>query len=316
MDNSGYSKKMISIVIPCFNESGNIPMLYSELSSILTPFSHEYIFVDDGSSDETLKTIKLLAKDDSQVKYLSFSRNFGQQSALLAGMRYATGDAVITMDADLQHPATLIPLLIKKWNEGFEVVNTMRLDTDNGIGFFKRLSSKAFYRLMNYVTDLGMSDGCADFRLLDGKIVEIIRQSKESDIFIRGLIKWYGFKQAEITYHAERRQSGETKYTLKRMVLFSLNGLTAFSIRPLRLSIVLSALLSILCSMEIIYALYTLLVKGTAVSGWTSIVILISIIGAMTLLMLGIIGEYVGRTFMQGKGRPAYIVSETNLAAS
>ncbi len=314
MDNSGYSKKMISIVIPCFNESGNILALYSELSSILANCYYECIFVDDGSSDDTLIKIKEIATRNSRVKYLSFSRNFGHQNALLAGIRYANGDAVITMDADMQHPVSAIPMLLEKWHAGFDVVNTKRLDIDNGTGIIKKMSSKLFYRAMNYITDFDMSDGFADFRLLDRRVVEVIKSCKEADIFIRGLVKWYGFRQAMVAYCAEKRHSGETKYTLRRMVLFSLNGLTAFSIRPLRLSIVLSAMLAVFCSMEIIYALYTLLIKGTAVSGWTSTVILISIIGAMTLLMLGVVGEYIGRTFMQCKGRPQYIVTETNIA--
>ena len=313
MDNSGYSKKMISIVIPCFNESGNILALYSELSSILSKCSYECFFVDDGSSDGTLNKIKEVASIDPRVKYVSFSRNFGHQNALLAGIRYANGDAVITMDADLQHPVSAIPTLLEKWQEGFDVVNTRRCRTRDA-GFFKVITSRVFYRLMNYLTELDFSDGFADFRLLDSKVVDIIKRSEESDVFIRGMVRWLGFQQTIVDYTADKRHSGETKYGLKNMIRFSLNGMTSFSIRPLRLSIVLSAILAILCLLEIFYALYTLLIVGTAVSGWTSIVILISIIGAMTLLMLGVVGEYVGRTFMQVKRRPAYIVSETNLS--
>lgn len=167
--------------------------------------------------------------------------------------------------------------------------------------------------MMSYLTDMDFSDGFADFRLLGRKVVDAIKDTGESEVFIRGMVKWYGFRQTVIEYNAGKRFSGETKYTLRNMILFSLNGLTSFSIRPLRLSIVLSALLAMLCLAEICYALYTLLIVGTAVSGWTSTVILISVIGAMTLLMLGIVGEYVGRTFMQCKGRPLYIVRETNL---
>lgn len=313
MDNSGYRQKRISIVIPCLNEAGNIPALYSELSRILSFCSYECIFVDDGSSDETLNIIKQYARTDSRVKYLSFSRNFGHQNALLAGMRYATGEAIITMDADLQHPISLLPQLLKKWNEGFYVVNTRRCRTKNA-GFLKVITSKVFYRLMNYLTDMDFSEGFADFRLLDRKAVDVIAQTNESDVFIRGMVKWLGFQQAVVNYNADKRYSGETKYGVKKMIWFSLNGLTSFSIRPLRLSMALSALLAMLCLLEICYALYTLLIVGTIVSGWTSIVIILSIIGAMALLMLGVVGEYVGRMFMQVKGRPAYIVSESNMS--
>lgn len=312
MDNSGYIGQLVSVVIPCFNEAGNILALYSELSDKLKGCNAEYIFIDDGSTDGTLDTIKDLSAKDSQVKYISFSRNFGHQNALMAGLRNAHGAAVVTIDADLQHPASLIPRLLEKWQEGFDVVNTRRLRTKNA-GLFKSITSKMFYRMMSYLTDMDFSDGFADFRLLGRKVVDAIKDTGESEVFIRGMVKWYGFRQTVIEYNAGKRFSGETKYTLRNMILFSLNGLTSFSIRPLRLSIVLSALLAMLCLAEICYALYTLLIVGTAVSGWTSTVILISVIGAMTLLMLGIVGEYVGRTFMQCKGRPLYIVRETNL---
>lgn len=301
----------ISIVVPCYNEEGNVGVLCSELKHHLAPFPYELIFVDDGSSDTTLSKIKQLEAEDKTIKHLSLSRNFGHQKALIAGLRNAKGDAVIMMDADLQHPASVIPKLTEKWQEGYDVVNTHR-KSSCGTNWFKRATSHIFYRLIGYLTDLKMSNGFADFRLLDRRVVDFIKNSKEEDIFIRGLVCWYGFRQAIIDYDADKRFSGKTKYSFGKMLMLSMNGITAFSIRPLRLSLLLASILVLFCLAEIIYALYIWITHG-AVSGWTSTVILISLIGAMNMLMLGIIGEYVGRTFMQSKGRPMYIISEWNI---
>lgn len=301
----------LSIVIPCLNEAGNIDTLYAAICSSIQGEDFECLFVDDGSSDDTLARIKLLSENDERVRYISFARNFGQQKAILAGMQRARGAAVVTMDADMQHSPGLLPRMIAQWREGYWVVNTQRMDTV-GIGGGKRFFSRVFYRLMNYLTAMPMTAGCADFRLMDRRVVDLLCRCPERDLFLRGMIAWCGFPQTVIRYQAAARHSGQTKYNFRRMLSLSADAITAFSVRPLRLSILLSALLVVLCLTEILYAFYVLWIAGDAISGWTSIVILISLIGAMILLMLGVVGEYVGRIFMQGKQRPPYIVIETN----
>ena len=305
--------KSISIVIPCFNEAENILPIWSSLTGELNDRTFECVFVDDGSDDDTFSLIKTLSREDDRIKYVRLSRNFGHQCALMAGLQYADGDAVITMDADLQHPVSLIPTLIEKWESGYDVVNAKRLYVHNGRSFFKRVSSRLFSRILSFLSDLDVEEGVADFRLLDRRVVDVLMDNKETDVFIRGMIRWYGFAQTTVEYDEASRHSGETKYTLGKMFVFSLNGITAFSIRPLRLSILFAVIVSFLCLAEIVYALYSLLVVGSAVSGWTSLIIVVSFIGAMCLLVLGVTGEYIGRIFMQVKERPLYIVSETNV---
>ena len=306
-------KTDISIVIPCCNEAGNILALYSQLTALLSTIipNYECIFVDDGSTDNTLAEIKSLCESHPPIKYISFSRNFGHQKALRAGLDASSGDAVITMDADLQHPVRLIPSLIDHWRAGVDIVNTMRTDAGT-TGIFKRMTSALFYHVMNFLTGQDIKKGSADFRLMDRKVVDILCRNKEDDLFLRGMIGWCGFRQTVIDYTADERHSGKTKYSLCKMMKLAVDGITSFTIKPLRLAIVLSAVFALLGCIETGYVVYVACFTEKAVSGWSSLAILISIQGAAVLLMLGIIGEYVGRTFMQGKRRPVYIVSETN----
>lgn len=307
------SPQNISIVIPCFNEEECIKALYDALCPVMDKLSFPYdlIFVDDGSTDGTLEIISLLAEQDPHVRWLSFSRNFGHQKALKAGLDYAKGEVVITMDADMQHPSSLIPVMLSRWAEGYDIVDTIRLD-DKQCNYFKKITSSLFYRLMNFLSDVDVTESGADFRLLDKKVVEALCNCREEYLFLRGMVSWIGFRRIQIPYQVGTRFAGSTKYSLKKMVLFALCGITSFSIRPLRWAVLFSAFFALLSLVEIIYVLCTVFISGEIVTGWASLAILISILGAVILFMLGIIGEYLGKMFMQCKNRPEYVVQSEN----
>ena len=229
---------MVSIIIPCYNEEGNIQVMYDRLMAVL-PDDYEILFIDDGSTDGTLNNIRILKQGNQNVKYISFSRNFGHQNALKAGYDHVVGDCVITMDGDLQHPPELIPELLIKWKEGFKIVNTIR-KKDKSLPFFKRLSANGFYRFINFLGDVHIPQGAADYRLLDKAVAEKLKHNfNETFMFYRGVIPWLGFDQCNIEYVAEKRFSGVTKYSFMRMFNFAVNGITSFSIKPLRLAIIM-----------------------------------------------------------------------------
>jgi glycosyltransferase involved in cell wall biosynthesis len=306
--------KKISIVIPSFNEEGNIPIMVETLHKVIKPLNFEYelIFVDDGSKDATISILKELAATDENLYYIELSRNFGHQNALMAGLDKATGDAIITMDGDLQHPPELIPSLIQKWEEGYEVVYTRRLENKN-LPAFKKITSKYFYRFINYISEIEIEPGTADFRLMDKKVAKVFFTFTENELFIRGLINWVGFKQFAIDYKPSDRFSGSSKYTVKKMLQFALKGITSFSIRPLYLSIFLGISISFFATIfYLIYVFYSIYF-GHVISGWSSVIFTVVFFGGLNLIVLGIIGVYVGKLFMQSKNRPNYIISETNL---
>ena len=302
----------VSVVIPAFNEENNILPLAKQLKDVL-PDTFEVLFVDDGSTDSTLDVLKQLHQEDNRFRYLSFSRNFGHQNAIKCGIDYATGECIITMDADLQHPPSLIPEMISKWKEGYDIVYTQRLE-EKEISFFKRCSSSFFYSIMNKLSDVKLDPGSADFRLVDQRVAEIIRNTNESNLFIRGFVSWMGFRQYRITYHAASRHSGKTKYSFRKMISFALNGITSFSIKPLRFSIVMGMLISFFA---FIYAMYAVVLymffPERAVAGWASVLVSVLFMGGIQLLFLGVLGEYLGKLFMQSKNRPTYIVKEKSL---
>lgn len=304
----------ISIVVPTFNEEGNIEVLYHEIIKVfsdLESFDFELIYVNDGSTDDSLEYIKRLSKEDQRVRFLSFSRNFGHQNALKAGLDHAEGDAVISMDADMQHPPTLIPQMLKLWKEGNDVVYSIRHDK-NQISFFKKSTSKFFYRLVNYLSDTKLEEGTADFRLLDRKVVSVLKTYNESNLFFRGIIPTLGFKQIGIQYTPQNRFSGTTKYSFSKMLKFALTGITSSSAKPLYFSIYLGLLFAATAFLYAIYAIYIALFTNEAVTGWTSIIASILFIGGVQLIMIGIIGIYLGKLFTQSKNRPNYIIEERN----
>jgi dolichol-phosphate mannosyltransferase len=306
-------KNTLSIVIPTFNEEGNIEILYSKLIETLTPLEldeFEFIFVDDGSQDRSLEIVKKLSIDDPRVKYISFSRNFGHQPALKAGLDHAQFAGVVSLDADLQHPVELIPEMIEKWKNGAEVVYTKRKDVS--LPWFKRTTSKLFYRIINTLSQIKLEDGVADFRLLDQKVIHALRAYKESNLFIRGIIPALGFKQESIDYTPHKRFAGETKYSFSKMIRFALTGITSLSAKPLYFSIYFGVFFAMLAFIYGLYAIYIFAFGHEAIPGWTSIIASILLIGGIQLIMIGIIGIYLGKVFAQSKGRPNYIIAEKN----
>ena len=308
--------RKISIVVPVYNEAANIPALYKELSEQLStiPYSYEFVFVDDGSTDDSLQITKELAKRNDNVFFVELSRNFGHQYALKAGLDVSTGDCVVSMDCDLQHPPEVVLKLIKKWEEGYDVVYTRRLPSKN-LSWLKRKTSSLFYTLMDKISDLKLESGTADFRLMNRNVLDAFAHLNESELFIRGLVKWAGFKQTAIEYHPRERYSGETKYNLKKMMSFAFRGITAFSVRPLQMIAYLGIVLFLVSMILVPYALISY-AMGRAISGWTSLMISVIFFGSLQLLMTGVLGLYISKLVIQSKQRPHYFIRNTNYSKS
>ena len=306
------NSKKISIIIPVYNEATNITKLYSELIVVLSTlqYSYELIFVDDGSIDDSLIKIKDLAQANPCVFYIEFSRNFGHQYALKAGLDLSTGDAAITMDCDMQHPPEVIVSLIAKWNQGFDIVYTRRND-DQNLSWFKRTTSAMYYHFLNWLSELTLEKGTADFRLISRNVINAFKGIKENELFLRGLVKWAGFRQTAVDYDPHLRFSGNTKYNLKKMLSFAFSGITAFSVKPLKLVAYVGLFMFILSMILIPYALISYFV-GQTVPGWTSLIISIIFFGSLQLFMLGIIALYLSRISVQSKQRPLYLIRDTN----
>lgn len=305
--------KKISIVIPVCNEKGNVQLMADAIIAVMQPLPYNYniTFVDDGSTDGTTDALKELTQQYSNVFFIALSRNFGHQNALKAGLDLSDGDAVISLDGDLQHPPSLIPELIALWEQGNDIVYTIRKDHQE-MPMMKRKTSNMFYNLMNKLSDIELEAGTADFRLMDKRVVDICRNFTEMDLFWRGLIKWVGFKQVGIEYEPAERKFGKSKYTYKKMMQFALRGITSFSIKPLSIAIYLGFTFSILSLLYVPYAIYAL-IFGHAISGWASMIVTIAFFGGLQLMILGIIGMYLGKLFLQSKERPHYIIKESNI---
>ncbi len=307
------SQKTLSIVVPVCNERGNLPTLLDEIDKAIKdlPYTYSVIFVEDSSTDGTLEFIKEKAANNNHIFYISLTKSFGHQNALKAALDRTEADGVIMMDGDLQHPPALIPELIKKWEEGYDIVYTIRNDHQD-IQYLKRKTSNMFYNIINNLSDIELEQGTADFRLMDHKVVRVFRTFTEADIFMRGLIKWMGFKQIGIEYTSAVRGAGVSKYTLKKMIRFALQGITSFSTKPLYIAAYLGLFFSLFSLLYIPYILISL-IYGHIVSGWASMIATIAFFGGLQLMILGIIGLYLGKLFVQSKHRPHYIVKETNL---
>ncbi|MES2849073.1 MAG: glycosyltransferase family 2 protein [Bacteroidota bacterium] len=306
--------KRACVIIPAYNEEGNIKAITAAVDAAFKDLSCDYyiLFADDGSTDNTLSVIEGLSRENDKVKFISFSKNNGHQVALKAGIDHSDADCTITMDADMQHPPALIAALIKKWEEGYDIVYTIRKDQKN-LSFFKRITSSLFYKILGKLSDIEIENGSADFRLLDKKVTDEVRKIKENDVFLRGLVKWMGFKQASIAYQPAERLSGETKYSYRKMMLLALQGITSFSTKPLYAAIYIGFAFSFLSLLYIPFAVYSYF-KDHVVSGWSSLIVTVTFLGGLQLIILGIIGLYLGKLFMQSKGRPMYIINKTNLS--
>ncbi len=302
---------LISVVIPVYNEAECLRPLHARLSAVLrgAALRHELIFVDDGSTDPSLSVINAIQAEDAAVSAVVLSRNFGHQAALTAGLEYAKGDAAITMDADLQHPPELILALLGAWRSGAKVVHAVRTRTE-GISWPKRAASSLFYGMLGRLSSTPIHPNAADFRLLDRQAVDALRALKERHRFLRGMIGWIGLPQAVVPFEAPARGAGRSKYTWSKMLRMGADAVVSFSILPLRLSWGLGCLMLLLNLGYAGHVLYVLAAGKGAVTGWSSIVILIMLIGSAQLILLGIIGEYLGRIYEEAKGRPLYIVRE------
>lgn len=297
----------ISLIIPAYNEEGNITKLYDKLINALKEIKHDYeiIFINDGSTDNTEKYILDIINYDDDVKLISFTKNFGHQVALIAGYNHCNGDVAITMDADLQHPPELIKDLIIEWEKGYNIVNTIRLDRYQK-SIFKRFTSRYFYKTFSYLANIPIKEGSADFRLIDRKVIDGINNLKEYDLFLRGMFYWLGHKNTSIEYMPDKRFSGESKYNVKKMIGLALSGITSFSIVPLRIATILGFFISGMSSIYIIYLLYKRFFIKDVVDGWPLLLLLL--LGGIQLIAVGIIGEYIGKIYIEIKDRPRYIV--------
>ena len=305
----------LSVIIPIYNEAENILVLFERLHKSVSqlPVEPEYIFINDGSRDRSIQLIKQLASQYPSVFYVDFSRNFGHQVAVTAGLDSCTGNAIVIIDADLQDPPELIVDLYQKWKEGFEVVYAKR-KTREGENFLKKFTAKMFYRALKKITSINIPVDTGDFRLIDRKIVEVLKSMPEQQKFLRGQISWIGFRQTFVEYDRDSRHAGKTGYTYKKMIRFALDGITSFSNLPLKFATATGFLVSGIAFFMILYALYSRFISKEYVAGWTSLMLAVLFIGGVQLICIGIIGEYISRLSDNVRKRPLYIVGETNIS--
>ncbi|MDR0364856.1 MAG: glycosyltransferase family 2 protein [Bacteroidales bacterium] len=307
-------KKDISVIIPIYNEEKIISELYWRLKEAVLKISpnYELIFVNDGSRDASLLHLMEFAKQDDKVYYINFSRNFGHQIAVTAGLDYCSGDAVVIIDGDLQDPPELIPELYAKHKEGYEVVYAQRSQR-KGETFFKKITAKMFYRILRKITSIDIPLDTGDFRLIDKKIVEYLRLMPEKNKFLRGQIAWMGYRQTGVEFVRDERKYGKTGYSLSKMINFAMDGITSFSDKPLKYVTKVGIFVSFISFLIIIYALISHFLLDRAITGWTSLIISFMFVGGIQLISVGVIGEYISRINKNVLDRPLYLVQNTNL---
>jgi glycosyltransferase involved in cell wall biosynthesis len=306
--------KTITILIPCYNEETGLDILYQHLQTIimkLKDYNFYILFINDGSKDNTLAKMKELQAKDPSVSYLSLSRNFGKENAMLAGLDYAEGDAVILMDADLQDPPELIPEMLEEWEKGYDDVYARRR-TRAGETWFKKASAHWYYRILQKFADIDIPADVGDFRLLDRQAVNALCTLREKQRYTKGLFSWIGFKKKELLFDREPRAVGDSKMNFIKLFGLAADGITSFSVAPLRLASVLGILISSIAFVYLLFVIGKTLLFGDPVAGYPSMISVILFMGGIQLVVLGIIGEYVGRIFYEAKGRPDYLVSEYN----
>ncbi|MGO1297745.1 MAG: glycosyltransferase family 2 protein [Vibrio sp.] len=305
-------QKTVSVVIPCYNESEVIDQTVAEMLQVtqgIENYQFELLFVNDGSADDTESKLLQYSKQHDNIHLISFSRNFGHQPAVSAGIQASTGDAVVLIDADLQDPPQLIDGMIKLWEKGYDVVYGTR-ENREGESRFKLASAKWFYRILNYLSEVPIPLDTGDFRLMDRQVVDQLNAMPEKHRFIRGMVSWIGFNQTSITYKRNERFAGETKYPLKKMLSFGLDGILSFSVKPLKLSIVTGFISSGIALVILFYTVYIRLATDQWQSGWASMLVAMLFIGGVQLISIGILGEYIARIYSESKDRPLYIIKK------
>ncbi len=305
-------KILCSVIVPMYNEEEVITETYKRLTKVMDGIgkNYEIIFINDGSRDNTRAIISEFCKNNKKIKMIDFARNFGHQIAITAGMDYAAGECMVIIDGDLQDPPELIPDMIKIWRNGYDVVYGKR-KSRYGETFFKKITAKAYYRILRGLTNVEIPVDTGDFRLIDRKVCDALKQLPERSRYVRGLMSWVGFKQIAIEFERSERFAGETKYPLKKMLKLAMDGIMSFSYKPLKLASYIGAILSGISFLYLIFVLFQkLFFPETAQSGWTSLIAVSLFFNGIILLMLGIIGEYIGRIYEEAKGRPLYIISE------
>lgn len=301
---------LVSVVAPMFDEEGNVEPFVQEVERVMgeQQLSYELLLVDDGSGDRTWQRIREQAERNPQVRGLSLSRNFGHQNALFAGLSHARGQAIVSMDGDLQHPPAVIPELLAAWRAGHQVVTTDRKDSPD-TGLFKRVTSRWFYRVFSRLSGVPISAGASDFRLLDARVLAAMLEMRDADLFLRGMVSWLGFRATSVPYQAQPRRSGKSSYTLGKMLRFSAGALLAFSLTPLRLGIWLGFFMSALAFVEIVY-IFSQYFSGNTVPGWASVMTFMSLMFGILFILLGIVGLYIGKIYEVLKGRRHFVIAD------
>lgn len=309
---------MISIVVPAYNEESNLAVLYANVREVMDGLGDvddwELVIVDDGSTDGTWKVIETLSVASSRVRGIRLSRNFGHQSALMAGLAAARGGAVISMDADLQHPPALLPQLVRKWQEGFQIVHAVRRDPPN-VPWLKRVTSRLYYRVFTFLSGVEIEPGAADFRLLDRQVLDEILQFEEEGLFLRGIVRWVGYATASVPFDCSKRHAGTTKYGLRKMLSLGWHGVSAFSLVPLRIGIVIGLLSSTLAFISVGLAILGKWLDDSAIPGWASSVAISSFLFGVLFVFLAVLAEYVGRIAVEVRRRPRFLVRDTTRMA-
>ena len=303
---------LLSVVVPVYNEEANITAFYRSVTDVMKtlPYEYELVYVDDGSRDGSAALLKSLADEDAHVKAVLLARNFGHQLALTCGLDIARGDAVITMDGDLQHPPEIIPELVRLWEEGHDIVTTVRDSTEDA-GWMKRMTSAGYYALINGISKVRILPGGSDFRLMNRKALETFKRFREQGRFLRGIVGDLGYRRAEVHFVAPPRFAGASKFNVRKMLHFALDGIAAYSKVPLRAASYVGVVLGFLSLLMILHIMYIYYFTDSAVDGWTTLAVGMFFIGGVQLIFIGIIGEYVGRVFEEVKRRPLYWVRAT-----
>lgn len=307
--------KKVTILIPCYNEEASLPSLYDALNNLMNTnpnYEWEVLMVNDGSKDNTISAIKDLRKKDNRICFIDLSRNFGKENAMLAGFDYACGDCMVIMDADLQHPPHVIPEMLKKWEEGYEDVYGKRLSRGSESWLRKRVSL-TFYSLLQKTARYDILPNVGDFRLLDRKCINELKKLRETERYTKGMYAWIGFKKASVDFETQDRVAGESHMSYKALINLAIDGITSFTVAPLKWSILLGAMVSFAAFCFMIYILVNTLIYGEPVAGYPTMMTVILFLGGIQLLSLGIIGEYLGKIFNETKGRPVYVISDSQL---